>query len=229
MLAASCSDKYCLICLTRPDWTRGRLLLFAETARLFPPALGALIGRMCPFPLFKFTCWYSCLLPAVRRLFDDRALRWRPVPRLPIKFLILGQLFWTENKKKFNLWLTVECRHIGIGATGCTVVRLLLTHYVLLCADRVQEIWVLAESVAILYHLVKYASLTIELPIPLVCTVMWLGGLEATENILVGVGDPGNLLNSHRPIQWVVRIQSVWIWLKLIFDYFGRDDVFRRF
>lgn len=104
---------------------------------------------------------------------------------------------------------------------------LLLAHCVLLCANRVQEIWVLAETVAILYHIVEDASLAIKLLVPLVCAVVRLSSLQATENILVRVGDSGNLLNSDRTIKRVVSIQAIWIRFLLLLYHFRRYHIFR--
>ena len=105
--------------------------------------------------------------------------------------------------------------------------RSIVRHRILLRADRVQKVRILAETVTILANVAVNLALVLELSVPLVGAVVRLGRLQATQNVFVVIGDSGDFLYSDGAVERVVGIETARIRLRFVLEHVRRGDVFR--
>ena len=117
--------------------------------------------------------------------------------------------------------LTVDSANVTGRARG--IVR----HLILLRANRVQKVRILAETVTILTNVAVNLALVLELFVPLVGAVVRLGRLQATQNVFVVVGDSGDFLYSDGAVERVVGIETAWVRLRFVCEHVRRGDVLR--
>lgn len=128
----------------------------------------------------------------------------------------------SKNFEKLGLFiLTVDSANVTGRARG--IVR----HLILLRANRVQKVRILAETVTILTNVVVNLALVLELFVPLVDTVVRFGRLQATQNLFVVVGDSGDFLYSDGAVERVVGIKAAWVRLWFVCERVRRGDVLR--
>ena len=90
-----------------------------------------------------------------------------------------------------------------LGASG------IVWHSLLLCADRVEEVGVFAETVAILLNVIEDSSLIIKVSIPLVCAVVGFSCLQTAKDVFIIISNSGDLLDSNCAVQRVVGNEAV--------------------
>ena len=75
------------------------------------------------------------------------------------------------------------------------------------CADRMEEVRVLAVSVRVRLNSVPDRLLLLVLDFPVVITIVTLGRLQSLQHRLVISDDPGQILYAHLAIERVVLVQ----------------------